>query len=280
MTTGPRRARLPAPSTASNLSGTYAGIIIAAFLGGAMNAIAGGGTLLTFPALVAFGVTPIVANATSTVALWPGLVGAIWGYRGELKGVRAWAIRFAAPSVAGGLTGALLLLATPAQRFEDLVPWLVLGATLLFIVQRPLMGFVRARRSPADVPTNSVPADAAAGTLPAKLIFYQYLVGVYGGYFGAGIGILMLAAFGFMGFTNIHRMNGLKNWGALCMNMPAATIFAATSLVDWPVAFTMAAGSIAGGYIGSRAAQRVPQEWVRRAIMAIGLASAVWLAMR
>jgi uncharacterized membrane protein YfcA len=273
-------ADLHRPPTDPDLFGTNAGIILAAFLGGTMNAIAGGGTLITFPALVGFGVTPIVANATSTVALWPGLVGAMWGYRGELKGARRWAIRFAAPSVAGGLTGALLLLATPADRFEDLVPWLVFCATLLFVVQRPLMRLVRSGRSSTAVLSTDTAADEGSGPLPAKLVFYQYMVGVYGGYFGAGIGILMLAAFGFMGFTNIHRMNGLKNWGALCMNMPAATIFAASSLVDWPVAVAMAVGSVAGGYIGSRTAQRVPQEWVRRAIIVIGLSSAVWLALR
>jgi uncharacterized membrane protein YfcA len=109
---------------------------------------------------------------------------------------------------------------------------------------------------------------------------YQFGVSVYGGYFGAGIGILMLAALGFMGFTSIHRMNGLKNWGGLCINAVAAVTFSLSGLVDWPVALAMVAGAMAGGYGGSRLAQRVPQDLVRAAITAIGLASAVWLGVR
>jgi len=115
---------------------------------------------------------------------------------------------------------------------------------------------------------------------PPAVLAYQFLVATYGGYFGAGIGILMLAALGFMGFTSIHRMNGLKNWGGLCMNAVAAVTFAFSGLVDWSVAIAMAAGAVAGGYGGSRLAQRVPQELVRRAIMVIGLGSAFWLAAR
>ena len=120
-------------------------VMIAAAVGGAINAIAGGGTLVTFPALVGLGVPAIVANATSTVALWPGALGSLFGYRDELAGARSWAIRFAVPSVAGGLLGALLLLRTPAERFDQVVPWLVLGATVLFLVQRPLMTALRSR---------------------------------------------------------------------------------------------------------------------------------------
>jgi uncharacterized membrane protein YfcA len=241
-----------------------------------VNSIAGGGTLLTFPALVGLGVPPIVANATSTVALWPGAVGSIWGYRGELAGARAWALRFAVPSAAGGLVGALLLLVTPPERFDAVVPWLILAATLLFLSQRPLMAWLRRHAPPvADA------APDATETLPStSALLFQFGVAVYGGYFGAGIGILMLSALGFMGLTNIHRMNGLKNWGGLCINAVAALTFAFSNLVDWSVALAMAAGAIAGGYLGSRLAQRVPQEWVRRAIVTIGLASAAWLALR
>src|SRR5688500_10961565 len=113
---------------------------------GAMNSIAGGGTLLTFPALVALGIPPINANATSTVALWPGALGSMWGYRGELKGARPWAIGFAIPSLLGGLAGAWLLLRTPPERFSALVPWLVLGATMLFMIQRPFMRWLASRK--------------------------------------------------------------------------------------------------------------------------------------
>ena len=254
-------------------------VTLAAAAGGAINAIAGGGTLVTFPALIALGIPPIIANATSTVALWPGAVGSLWGYRSEVAGARAWAIRFAVPSLVGGLIGALLLLRTPADRFDAVVPWLVIGATGLFIAQAPVSRWLASRRATQS----TVATEGAASTDPGirnppfVFLFLQLLIGIYGGYFGAGIGILMLASLGLMGFTNIHRMNGLKNWGGMCMNLVAAAAFAFSGLVDWPVAGAMAVGATAGGYAGSRVAQRVPQAHVRTAIIAIGLASGVWL---
>lgn len=237
-----------------------------------MNSIAGGGTLLTFPALIALGVPPINANATSTVALWPGSLSSVWGYRELLRGSRPWAVGFAIPSLLGGAVGAWLLLRTPPDRFSAIVPWLVLGATALFLLQRPVMGALRRGR------TDSESDEAITRRAPpVSILFYQFLVSIYGGYFGAGVGILMLAALGFMGLANIHRMNGLKNLGGICMNLVAATMFAFSSLVNWPVAFAMAAGAIAGGYLGSRTAQRVPQEFVRATVVAIGLMSGVIL---
>jgi uncharacterized membrane protein YfcA len=245
-------------------------VVVAALIAGVMNSIAGGGTLLTFPALVALGVPPINANATSTVALWPGSLGSIWGYRGELRGARLWALGLAAPSVLGGAVGAWLLLATPPERFEALVPWLVLGATALFVLQRPLMPRITTPRERSD-------AGATSGRPGPWIVGAQFLIAVYGGYFGAGVGILMLAALGFMGLRNIHRMNGLKNWGGLCMNVVAAVIFAFSNLVSWPIAVAMALGAVLGGYIGSRSAQRVSQELVRNAVVAIGVISGVLL---
>ncbi|HET7789677.1 MAG TPA: sulfite exporter TauE/SafE family protein [Gemmatimonadales bacterium] len=246
-------------------------VVLAAFLAGAVNSVAGGGTLLSFPALVGLGVPPIIANATSTVALWPASVGSLWGYRAELAGTRRWALRFAVPSAAGGALGAWLLLVTPPRVFDGVVPVLVLGATMLFVMQRPLQRFTG--RPAAEGVDRST--ELPAFTLP--LAAWQLGVGVYGGYFGAGIGILMLAALGLMGFTNIHRMNGLKNWGGLCINAVAAGIFAFSRLVSWPVALAMAAGSAAGGYFGAGLAQRVGQRPVRAGVVVIGFASAVWL---
>lgn len=260
-----------------------------ALVAGAMNSIAGGGTLLTFPALVGLGIPPVVANATSTVALWPGAVGSMWGYRAELRGAQRWAVGFAVPSLAGGTLGALLLLWTPAAWFDAIVPWLILSATGLFLAQGPLLRRAR-RRGVAHGAPDPRAADAEAlaradaaltSRRPsAAVLGYQFLVGIYGGYFGAGVGILMLAALGLMGLSNIHRMNGLKNWGGLCMNAMAALTFAFSSLVSWPVAAAMAVGAVAGGYGGSRLAQRVSQAWVRRAIAAIGIGSGVWLLAR
>ena len=261
---------------------------LAAAAGGAVNAIAGGGTLITFPTLLALGIPPITANATSSVALWPGTVGSMWGYRRELEGARSWAVRFAIPSLAGGGLGAILLLRTSTERFSMLVPFLVLGATALFILQAPLVRYLRSRRPAAAVavahsglaPTTEPPAESDPRVLapPAfSLLIYQFIVSVYGGYFGAGMGILMLAALGFMGLVNIHQMNGLKNWGGTCINLVAVGIFAASGVVSWPISIVMAIGAGIGGYVASGLAQRVEQRTVRRLIIGIGLASGIWL---
>jgi uncharacterized membrane protein YfcA len=254
-----------------------AAVFLASVLGGGVNAIAGGGTLLTFPALVGLGVPALTANATSTVALWPGSLSSMWGYRAELRGARGWVVRLTLPSLAGGALGAWLLLRTPPDRFERIVPFLVLGATLLFQAQGPIMRRLARRRGASPDPVHPVEGDPP----PAPwLLAGQFAIGVYGGYFGAGIGILMLAGLGLMGFTNIHRMNGLKNWGATCMNAVAAAIFALSGIVNWPVALAMAAGGLLGGYAGARMAQRVGQQRVRRAILFIGLASFLFLLVR
>jgi len=244
-------------------------VALAAALGAAMNAVAGGGTLVTFPALVALGIPPITANATSTVALWPGTVASMWGYRAELRGAHRWAQAWAVPSIAGGIVGALLLLVTPEHRFEEIVPWLILGATALFMAQGPLLRRLH-EVSPGRTIAN---ADGSLSRPAAPFLLWQFMVGIYGGYFGAGAGILMLAALGLMGLTNIHQMNGLKNWGGGLMNLVAVIIFAASGIVDWKLAITMAVGAAVGGIGGSLLAQRVGQAWVRRAIVAIGLGS-------
>ena len=234
--------------------------LVAAAAAGAVNAIAGGGTLLTFPAIVGLGVNPLVANATSSVALWPGSLGSMWGYRLELGGARRWVIGFTGPSLAGGALGAWLLLHTPPAAFDRIVP---------FLVQGPLL---RRLRPSAPLTAEPVPR--------WSFLAAQFLGAVYGGYFGAGMGILMLAVLGFMGLSNIHQMNGLKNWGALCINAVAVAMFAAGGIVHWPIALTMAVGGMLGGYAGSHLARRVGQRAVRHAIVAIGLAAFVWLLVR
>lgn len=239
---------------------------LAAALGGAINAIAGGGTLVTFPAIVALGVPPLIANATNTVSLWPGSLGSFWGYRSHVSGIRPWLVGFTLPSLLGGAVGAGLLLATGEERFSRMVPFLVLAATLLFMAQGVIQRWLHGHHVPEP------PA-----TPPLSILAWQFAVGVYGGYFGAGIGILMLAAISFMGHTDIHRMNGLKNWGGACMNAVAAAIFALSGVVDWPLAGAMTVGSILGGYGGARLAQRVGREVVRKAVVAIGLAASLWL---
>jgi uncharacterized protein len=263
-------APLPSPSLGQSLVGAGAALVA-----GFVNAIAGGGTLLTFPALVAAGLTPLAANATSTVALLPATLSSMLGYRGELAGVRRWAALFSIPSLLGGGIGAVLLLHTSNAAFERIVPWLVFAATALFLLQRPLLRLVRGAGAPTLDDETLTSRSPSLGLLSGQLV-----VGIYGGYFGAGIGILMLAALGLMGFTNIHRMNGLKNWGAFCMNLVAAIGFAASGIVQWPVALGMAVGSVVGGYLGARAAQRVPQGVVRAAVAMVGVSSGVWLLVR
>ena len=264
----------PTPRRSVHLSAARLVIAaLAALIAGVVNSIAGGGTLLTFPALVAGGLSPLVANATSTVALVPAALSSMLGYRDELGGARRWAVALAVPSLVGGGLGALLLLHTPGAVFDRVVPWLVLGATALFVIQRPLL-----RRIRGDVPRLDADVEHRRITLP--IVGAQAAVGMYGGYFGAGVGILMLASLGFMGFTNIHRMNGLKNWGGFCMNLVAAATFAFSGIVDWPVAATMALASVGGGYLGSQLAQRIPQGVVRALVTVVGVGSGVWLLLR
>jgi uncharacterized membrane protein YfcA len=267
-------------------------VVIAAFVAGIMNAIAGGGTLVTFPALVAAGITPLIANATSTTALVPGALSSMWGYRRELTGARRWTTQLFIPSLAGGFAGAWLLLHTPNATFERVVPWLVLLATGLFALQPHLFvildsakdllfrtesGAGRSVRSQRQVADD---AELTARGPTLTLLAWQFAIGIYGGYFGAGVGILMLAALGFMGFANIHRMNGLKNWGGFCMNLVAVITFATSGIVIWPIALAMAASATLGGYVGSRGAQRVPKSAVRAVVMVIGFTSGIWLLLR
>jgi uncharacterized protein len=268
-------------------------VFLAAAVGGAINAVAGGGTLITFPAVVALGVPPLAANATSTVALWPGSLASMWTFRGELAGTRAWLVWFTAPSILGGVTGALLLLFTPSGRFEAIVPFLVLAATLLFLLQRTITRALARHALDAANPANPVePAGSAAAAdaadrtkqdvMPrpsAWFLLAQFGVAIYGGYFGAGIGILMLATLGLMGLTNIHKMNGLKNWGATCINGFAAMMFIFSGIVQWPVAIAMAAGALTGGHLGARLAIRAGQIWVRRTVIAVGFGAFLWLLL-
>ena len=274
-------------------------ILLASVLGGAANSVAGGGTLLTFPTLIGLGVPPVVANATSTVALWPGALSSLWGYRAEVAGARRWTRALILPSVLGGLVGAWLLLIGGDAWFERMVPWLVFGATLLFVAQRPVLQLVARRRArnaarlapPADAAEQDAAGhdatqvgatahDAARHGPTRQALVFQFLVAIYGGYFGAGAGILTLASLGIIGFTNIHRMNGLKNWTALCFNAVAILSFAIWGVIDWPLAALMSVGTTLGGYGAAGLARRAPQALVRNLVGAIGFASAAWLWLR
>lgn len=249
-------------------------LFASAFAAGAVNSVAGGGTLLTFPALLAVGVSPLGANATSTVALVPGSASAFWGYRQELgRDTRALAV-LALPSVLGGIAGAKLTLAAGDALFARLVPWLILAATVLFVLQEPLSRWLRGGAIAGEG------AKLPAGWRLAGIMAFQFLVAVYGGFFGAGIGILMLAAFGLAGMANIHHMNAFKTFAAVCINGVAAVTFVFSHRVEWPLAALMAAGAIAGGYGGADLARRLGQRTVRRVVVAIGFGIAVLMFTR
>ncbi len=234
----------------------------AAALAGAINAVAGGGTLITFPALLFLGTPAIIANATSTVALVIGTAGSIFGFRQQLAKVRPWLARFLPASALGGLLGSALLTRTSETLFTRLVPFLILFATLLFLAQGAFRRF-------AGVEKSAVPGPAHRAVWLAVL--FQFAVAIYGGYFGAGIGILMLASLGCLGLTDIHEMNALKNVLGSLINLVAATWFIASGLIDWPKAGVMTAGALAGYFLGAHFSQRIPQRRVRQLITAIGL---------
>lgn len=235
-------------------------------LAGMINSVAGGGTLLTFPALYWAGNSAIVANATSTVALVPGAWGSLWGYRSQLSRTPRKFFILLVPSLIGGIIGAVLLRSTPPLVFDRIVPWLILGTTFLFMLQEPVQRWLK---------TSDLTHHPMTFKWGAIASFYQLLVAVYGGYFGAGIGILMLAALGFMGLTNIHQMNGLKNIFGSSINLVAAGYFILAGMVNWKPALVMMAGAIIGGYGAAGLAQRLGQKFVRRAVIFIGFAMAV-----
>src|SRR5688500_19006003 len=235
-----------------------------------MNSVAGGGTLISFPTLVWLGVPALNANATSTVALLPGSLGSVWGYRQELRGADARVFALVLPSLIGGLLGAILLQLTPTQLFDRILPLLIFFATCLLMAQEPLQ-----RRF------NLTAVHEARSHWLSWTMLFQFGVGIYVGYFGAGLGILMLAALSLMGHTDIHQMNGVKNLLAVCINGVAALYLALFSgLVVWDDALIMACGAIGGGVAGASIARRLDRGTVRRIVVAIGLAMTVSMMAR
>ncbi len=249
-------------------------IFAAAFLAGIVNAIAGGGTLITFPVLIWLGLDPIIANVTSTVGIVPGTVGGVIGFRREMSDIRKWLKLFIAPSLIGGLIGAFLLLLTPSKFFAAIVPFLVLFATLLFSLQEPINR--RLRRSTEDSLSGKNIHDVSTNWL-ISAVALQFLVAVYGGYFGAGIGILMLAVLGLIGLTDLHQMNGLKNTLAFSINGIAAISFMVSGNIEWAVAAIMAVASLLGGYAGAKMARIFGRTFVRRFVILTGLIMAISL---
>jgi hypothetical protein len=246
--------------TLANLSPQNAVLLfVAAVLGGALNAVAGGGSFIAFPTLLFSGVPPIPANATNTVALWTGLVFSGGAFRQHLNVRMRVVLALLAVSFAGGIVGALLLLRTPAQTFMRVLPWLMLSATLLFIFGRRILR--------ANVASASHEASTRAIFLAS---FFQLLVAIYGGYFGGGMGIVILAMLTAFGMADIHAMNALKTVLSSATNGIAVIVFIVSHAVYWPQALVMIFGAALGGYFGARYSLRLPQNYVRWFVIAIG----------
>ena len=232
---------------------------------GAINALAGGGSILTFPALLAVGLPPVAANVTNTVALCPGYVGGVIGQWRDLSGQGRRALALLPVAAVGGLGGGLLLLGTSDETFEDIVPALVLGASLLLAMQDRVRGWIATRTGTVGLGWAALPVLLAA---------------VYGGYFGAGLSVIFLAVLGLAIDDTITRLNALKQALSLAVNVTAALLFASSDKVHWPAAAAMALGALAGGAIGGRLASVVRPIVLRRIVVMMGLALAVVFVAR
>jgi hypothetical protein len=246
-----------------------AGLVAAAFAASAVNAVAGGGSLISFPVLLAAGWPPKVANVTNTVGLWPGTVSGSVNYRAELSRQPRRLAALAAPSVSGALVGAVILLATPESVFDVLVPFLILLACLLLAAQDRLLAWASARGLAAR----------GENHLPLALHLATFVVAIYGAYFGAGLGILILAFLGILLPDDLQHSNALKGVLSLLVNAVGAITFILFGPVAWNAAALMAVGSIAGGYLGVGVARRLGRTWLRRIVIAVGLVAATVLLL-
>lgn len=272
----------------------YVKLCVAAFLAGCVNALAGGGTLLTFPTLmsvlspqVGSTVASVLANGTSTTALVPASLGSAWAFRRELYHLRRFLVWLLPPSLIGAAIGTLLVTRLPPEVFKRLVPWLILTAAVLFALQPYLT-----RRRPAIVAASDQPlekagelCDSGTSIAPQRLagmIALQFLIAIYGGYFGAGIGILMLTGLGVMGLSNIHQMNGLKAVLGTAINGVAVLIFiyedtiGGKDTIAWTPAIAMMATSVVGGFVAAHYSRQVPGKYVRWLVIVVGFSLAAF----
>jgi uncharacterized membrane protein YfcA len=245
--------------------GEVAIVLVVGLVAGALNSVAGGGTMITYPTLVFVGLDPITANATSTLALWPGYVAATAGFRRELAGTRRLLLELAIPSLAGGILGAVLLLLTPDRTFELLAPILILFAAVLLLLQD---------RKAVSAHPERVPA-ATIG-----LLAWQFFAAIYGGYFGAGLGFVLLVGYGMFGNRDFLQSSGLKNATTVLINGIALVYFVAKGTVVWADGIAMAVGATAGGYSGATIARRVGARRVRRLVVVLGFVLALALLVK
>jgi uncharacterized membrane protein YfcA len=244
---------------------SYLLLIFAAFAAGLINSVAGGGSFLTFPALVFTGVPSIIANASSTFALIPGTLASAWAYREDFKMSEDFPFRpMMIASLAGGILGALLLLFTPQRTFDSILPWLMLAAAVLFTFGPRISPILK----------------RVIHIGPVTVVFIQFVIAIYGGYFGGAIGILMLATWSVFGLTDIHVMNANRTVLGSAMNAIAVVLFVVARKIWWPQALTMLVAAVIGGYVGARYAKTVNPRYVRTAITMISAAITIAFFLR
>jgi uncharacterized membrane protein YfcA len=245
-------------------------LFVVALIAGAQNSVAGGGSFLTVPTLIFTGMLPIQANATNTVALWPGSVASIPPYRDALETERRTLLILSIISVIGGIFGAIILLKTPQNTFLSILPFLLLVATILFAIGEPITKRLQ----------SSGKLRAPRWLVLTNVSVVQFVVSLYGGFFGGGIGILMLATLSLMGMRNIHTMNALKVVLASAINSVALITFIVAGIVEWPQALVMMGGAIIGGWGGATVARKVNERYIRIYVILVGLAMTVALFIR
>jgi uncharacterized protein len=244
---------------------SYLLLIFAALGAGLINSVAGGGSFLTFPALVFTGVPSIIANASSTFALIPGTLASAWAYRGDFKQTQGFPFRpMMIVSLAGGIVGALLLLYTPQRTFDSILPWLMLAATLLFTFGPQISPILK----------------RMIHIGPVTVVLIQFLIGIYGGYFGGAIGIMMLAAWSVFGLTNIHVMNANRTILGSAMNAVAVVLFIVAGKIWWPQAMAMLVAAVIGGYFGAHHARTLHPSVVRRVVIVTSVAMTIAFFVR
>lgn len=236
---------------------------------GGINTIVGSGTLITFPVLLAFGLPPVTANVSNTIGLVPGSVSGVIGYRRELAGQQARLLRLGSASLLGGITGAILLLTLPSGAFKAIVPVLIIAALVLVIVQPPLARWVKQRRE-----ADTAPSPEHGGAI---LLAAVYGTGIYGGYFGAAQGVLLMGLLGVFVHEDMQRLNGVKNVLALIVNGVSALIFIAIADVDWQAVALIAIGSIIGGQLGATVGRKLSPTVLRGVIVVVGTIAVVRL---
>lgn len=261
-------------------------LFFAAFLAGTVNSVAGGGSFISFPALLFTGMAPIAANATNTAAVWPGTMASAFAYRNALTPeARRLILPLVVLGIIGGVLGARILLYTPQATFVRLIPWLLLGATLLFVFSGRITAWIRSRtgNNPDHAPGNPPAASPARKTPPLLValgLLFELGIAMYIGYFGAGAGILFLSLLAILGLDNIHAMNGMKTLLVSVVNGVAIITFIVARVIVWPQALVMLVGAIAGGYGGAHFAQKMNPQHVRSIVIGVGFAMSIYFFIR